>query len=405
MKILWIARTCPFPANDGEKLRVFNLLTALSVRHELTVIYREIDDDDHEGAGVLQSICRGGVHAVRVPRPRGVVDKLRWVLPFVFSRYPVALSTVYFEPIRRKLAQVAEGQRFDIVQVEHSSLAIYLDHVRFEGAPATVLTMHNIDHVRNARVLANTPWGLTKLYYWFNQLRFKAWELDVMGRFDQVVAMSDVDRAMMLNDLPSLPVSVVPNGVDVSAMAFVPAPASSRQVIFVASMDSVANHDGAMFFLRDVWPLLLQQCPDAKLAFVGRNPLPELRALHDGQQVVVTGKVDDVMGYYREAAVAVVPLRSGGGTRLKILEAMSAGTPVVSTSVGCEGLDVTDGLDILIADEALAFAQAVQRLLDDPGLRASLAERARVTVEQVYDWPLVAARQDAAYQAAIAVLA
>lgn len=405
MKILWIARTCPFPANDGEKLRVFNLLKALAARHELTVIYREIDDDERAGADVLEGICRGGVHAVRVPRPRGMLDKLRWVLPFVFSRYPVALCTVYFESIRRELARVAEVQTFDIVQVEHSSLAIYLDRVRFAGAPATVLTMHNIDHVRNARVLANTPWGPTKLYHWFNQLRFKPWELGVMARFDRVVAMSEVDRAMMLADLPTLPVSVVPNGVDVSAVAFALAPAASRQVIFVASMDSEANHDGAMFFLRQVWPLLQRQCPDAKVAFVGRNPLPELLAAHDGLKVVVTGKVDDVMGYYRGAAVAVVPLRSGGGTRLKILEAMAAGTPVVSTSVGCEGLDVTDGLDILIADDAAAFAMAVQRLLDDPGMRSSFAQQARATVEQVYDWPLVSARQDAAYRDAQALRA
>ena len=401
LKVLWIARTCPYPANDGEKLRVYNLLKALAQRHDLTIVYRVMAEDERRGESELQKFCTGGVHGIEVPRPQGLLGKLRWLLPFVFSRYPVALCTVFFEPIRQRLTELAASRQFDVVQVEHSSLDIYLDHVKFQGQPATVLTLHNIDYIRNERVLQNTPVGPAKLYHWFNQRRFKAWELTAIRRYDRVIAMSDVDQRILLNDLPGLPVSVVPNGVDAHVIAFQPAPQASETVIFVASMDSEANHDGAMFFLREIWPHVKQARPAAVLKLVGRGPNAELRAQDNGRDVIVTGKVDDVIGYYREAAVAIVPLRSGGGTRLKILEAMAAGAPVVSTTVGAEGLDVHDGQDILIADTPQPFADAVLRLLSDGRQREALQNAARHLVETRYDWALIGQQQDTVYAQAL----
>lgn len=404
LRILWIARTCPFPANDGEKLRVFNLLKALSTEHELTVVYRVMAADEIAGEEELRKFCRGGVHGVNIPRPKGILRKIGWVLPFVISRYPISLATVFFEPIAAVLQALSTSQRFDIVQVEHSSLAIYLDRVHFAGSPATVLTMHNIDHVRNERVLRNTPWGIKKLYHYLNQRRFKRWELGVLQQFDEVIAMSSVDREMLLGDLPTLPVEVVPNGVDASAIAYLPAPPEATNVIFVASMDSEANHDGAMFFLREVWPLVRGQHQGACLQFVGRNPMPELVAAHNGNDVFVTGKVDDVLCYYQDAAVAIVPLRSGGGTRLKILEAMAAGTAVVSTTVGCEGLEVKDGRNIVVADEPAVFAQGVLRMLADREARMGIAKGGRELVEATYDWALIARQHDVVYRQAVAAV-
>jgi polysaccharide biosynthesis protein PslH len=401
LKVLWIARTCPYPANDGEKLRVFNLLKAVAERHDLTIVYRVMAADEQQGAAELNKFCTGGAHGIEVPRPQGLVGKLRWLLPFVFSRYPIALCTVFFEPIRRRLAELAAQERYDVVQVEHSSLDIYLDHVQFPGNPATVLTLHNIDYIRNERVLQNTPFGPAKLYHWFNQRRFKAWELKAIRRYDRVIAMSDIDRGILLKDLPGLPVDVVPNGVDARAITYQPAPEASETVIFVASMDSEANHDGAMFFVREIWPMVKQARPGAVLKLVGRGPHAELQAQHNGQDVVVTGKVADVLGFYREAGVAVVPLRSGGGTRLKILEAMAAGSAVVSTTVGCEGLDVNDGQDILIEDEPRAFADAVLRLLGDVARRRALQQAARRLVENRYDWALIGQQQDRVYTEAL----
>ena len=399
LSILWIARTCPLPANDGEKQRVFNLLKALAQWHDLTVVCRLIEPEEQAGLQALRGICKA-VHAVQIPRPRGWLDRLRWAAPFVLSRYPLSLCTVYFEPIRRLLQEVVDASVFDIIQVEHSSLSIYLDRLRLRGRPATILTMHNIDYLRSARVLANQRPGLRWLYMKLDSIKFRAWELAALKRFDHVITMSQLDRSLLLVDSPPLKVSVVPNGVDAATVPYAAPLPSSERVVFVASMDSDANHDGAMFLMQDIWPLVKAKRPAARLIIVGRGPRPALRSLHNGQDIVVTGKVGEVLSFYRDAAVAVVPLRSGGGTRLKILEAMAAGIPVVTTTVGCEGIEVKAGVHALFADDPAAFAAAVVRLMDEPALALRLSAAAREFVERVYDWGVIAVGHDALYRQA-----
>jgi glycosyltransferase involved in cell wall biosynthesis len=400
MKLLWIVRTCPYPANDGEKLRVYNLLKALSVHHEITLVCRVMDPEEQTGLDELRKFCKA-VHGVSVPRPQGLPERVKWVAPFVFSRYPVALCTVFFPAIAHVLQELAEKEQFDIVQVEHSSLTIYLDHVHFRGTPPTVVTMHNVDFIRNERIIENTPLGLLKLYHVANQMRFKKWELDSVRRYSSVVAMSEFDKQLLLAELPSLPVHIVPNGVDISGISFSPVTDNLKKIIFVASMDSEANHDGAMFFAKEIYPLVKQKHSSSSITFVGRNPRQELKEIDNGNDLLVTGKVTDVSDYYRQATVAIVPLRSGGGTRLKILEAMAAGTPVVSTTVGCEGLDLIDQEHLLIADTPQAFAAAVSRLLSDTSFRLGLIERARKCVEVHYDWQLIARQHESVYRKAV----
>lgn len=400
LSILWIARTCPLPANDGEKQRVYNLLKALARWHDLTVVCRLIEPEEEAGVEALRGICKT-VQAVHIPRPRGALDRLRWALPFLLSHYPLSLCTMYFESIRRLLQRVADETVFDIVQVEHSSLSIYLDKVKFRGRPAQVLTMHNIDYLRSARVLANQLPGLRRLFMKLDAVRFRAWELAALSRFDRVITMSALDRALLLNDSPGLRISVVPNGVDTKAVSYLAPAPMSEVVVYVASMDSFANHDGAMFLVQDIWPLVKAQRPAARLLIVGRAPRPALLSLHNGQDIVVTGKVAEVLDFYRGAAVAVVPLRSGGGTRLKILEAMAAGVPVVSTTVGCEGIEASAGVNVLLADESASFAAAMLKVMGDPVLQQRLSAAAREFVEESYDWGVIAEGHDALYRQAV----
>lgn len=405
MKILWIARTCPWPPHDGEKLRVFHLLSALARTHEVTLVCRVMNEAQRAGLDVLRRLGVE-VHGAFVPPPRHHAERLRWVLPFLFSREPVSLATVYFEPVAEALRAATADRRFDVVQVEHSSMTVYLDRVPLAGRPLRVLTMHNIDALRNERLIAHTPFGLRQLFLRLDQRRFRRWEPAAVARYDLVVTMSALDGELLRAAQPRLETVVIPNGVDCAGVAFVPPADDASSLVFVASMDSEANDDAAHFLLDEVLPRLRAADAPAhgvpgvapRVCLVGRGPSPALRARADGRRVVVTGPVEDVLPWYREAAVAVVPLRSGGGTRLKILEAMAAGVPVVSTSVGAEGLDLVPGEHLLIADGAEPLAAAVQRLLDDPALRRTLAARARAHVERHHDWPLVAARQDEMYR-------
>lgn len=398
MKILWIARTCPWPANDGEKLRVYNLLKHLGARHDITLVCRVMSDEEMAGLSVLRSCC-AAVHGVHVPRPSGILRKVKWALPFVLSRYPISLATVFFPQILEVLRRIGGSEPFDVVQVEHSSLSIYLDHVVFSGNPKLLVTMQNIDFVRNARVVRNMPFGVMKCFSLLNEIRFKKWELNALRRFDGIIAMSENDMDLLKKEVPDVPVHVVRNGVDTAGISFAPAGPPAPKMIFVASMDSEANHDGALFFLKEIFPLLKKSHPGAAVTFVGRNPRKELSDRQNGTDIVVTGNVEDVSPYYRDAAVAIVPLRSGGGTRLKILEAMAAGVPVVSTCIGCEGLDVYDGEHLLVAAPPRRFAESVGRLLTDTVLRDRLVRQARQKVESDYDWRFIARQHDAVYRA------
>jgi polysaccharide biosynthesis protein PslH len=242
---------------------------------------------------------------------------------------------------------------------------------------------------------------VSKLFQYLNQLRFKDFELGALKRYTAIIAMSELERRLLLAENPHMSVHVVPNGVDAHGISFQPAEDSCRSIIFVASMDSEANHDGAMYCIREIWPRVRASRQDLRLALVGRNPRSELIACHNGDDIVVTGKVNDVFPYYRNAVVAIVPLRSGGGTRLKILEAMAAGTAVVSTSIGCEGLDVEDGKNILVADAPDHFAASIVRLLGDGACRRLVVTEARRLVEEHYDWDLIGQQHDKVYRHAV----
>jgi glycosyltransferase involved in cell wall biosynthesis len=261
--------------------------------------------------------------------------------------------------------------------------------------------LHNIDSIRTERVLEHTPFGFTKLYQYLNQRRFKRWEMESLARYDTVMTMSEIDKRSVLAELPELRVSVVPNGVDCRGIAFAPVSYPPKSLLLVSSFGSDANRDAAMVLLDTIFPLVVRRHPDATVTIVGRDPRPELLARHDDRRVFVTGTVPDVMPYYRTAAVAVVPLRAGGGTRLKILEAMAAGVPVVSTSIGAEGLDVVPGEHLLIADDPEAFAAAIDRLLTAASVRVAITASARKLVERLYDWASIAEQHDDVYRLSV----
>jgi glycosyltransferase involved in cell wall biosynthesis len=218
-------------------------------------------------------------------------------------------------------------------------------------------------------------------------------------RFDGILAVSNADRDTFGRLYPGAaarPIHVVPTGVDTAF--FAPAgdapeaasPAASRSLIFTGSMDWLPNEDAMAFFCRDILPLLRSEEPDVTISIVGRAPTPAVRRLASEHGVTVTGRVDDVRPYMRDAAVYVVPLRIGGGTRLKIFEAMAMAKAVVSTTVGAEGLPVTAGEHLLIADEPRGFARGVVRLLRDIDKRRAVEQAARQLVVSKYDWSVVA---------------
>jgi sugar transferase (PEP-CTERM/EpsH1 system associated) len=304
-------------------------------------------------------------------------------LPYAVAKYR---STAF----RRKLDELLKEQPFDLIVCDFLFPAVNLP--RRLPCPAVIFT-HNVESEIWRRHAETRPGALGRFLYGWQHRRMLRYEGRTLERFDGVLAVSDADRATFLRlygDGVPRPVQVVPTGVDTGYFAPEASPADSRTLVFTGSMDWLPNEDAMVYFCREVLPLIRADEPAVTLSIVGRAPTPAVTKLAEDHGVTVTGRVDDVRPHMREAAVYVVPLRIGGGTRLKIFEAMAMGRAVVSTTVGAEGLPVTSGEHLVLADEPRTFARAAVRLLRDVGRRRALETAARAFVVERYDWSAVA---------------
>jgi glycosyltransferase involved in cell wall biosynthesis len=330
------------------------------------------------------------VHVIpRRPVSKGSPRFLGHAAMHLLRPLPYAVGAYVSRAYQRRLAALLAAESFDVVVCDFLPPAANLP----ARMPCpTVLFTHNVEaEIWRRHYETTTSWwkrGLMK-QQWHRMLRF---ERDAARRFDLVLAVSDTDRETVQRLYGPLdsPVRVVPTGVDTSFFAPISGEPRRPHIVFTGSMDWLPNEDGMLFFVREVLPLIRQKESAATLSIVGRAPTPAVRQLAAEPGVTVTGRVDDVRPYMDDAAVYIVPLRIGGGTRLKIFEAMSMAKAVVSTTVGAEGLPVTSGRDVMIADEPARFAQAVVHLIRDQDLRRRIESAARELVVAKYDWAAVA---------------
>jgi glycosyltransferase involved in cell wall biosynthesis len=268
-----------------------------------------------------------------------------------------------------------------------------------------VFDAHNAEYVLQRRVFETDVrqprrW-LGALYSWLQWRRLRSYEARVCQLADRVLACSAADASALKRLVPGLQVVVVPNGVDISHYEpgdVAPAPLRDQALVFTGKMDFRPNVDAVLWFCSQVWPLVRQSEPDAQFYIVGRDPHPRLGPLTGMPGVTLTGFVDDIRPYIAAACVYVVPLLTGGGTRLKVLEAMAMGKALISTRLGCEGIDAQPGRDLVLADEAGEFALQVVALLRDASRREALGRAARTFVERYFDWPIVTAPLEQVYE-------
>ncbi len=393
MRVLLLTYGVPWPLNSGPRIRDFNLLQGLAGRTEVTLCCFAKDEIEIPDLSELRKLCR----EVRVYRPgqRSFWEHAGAIAKALCRGVPLATCPLFYPEFAGELRSLARRDSVGIFQIEHSILAGYACAAP-EGC-RTVLSLHNVGSVQYAR-MARLDVGVWRRA----GFRAKAWlvgrsEARYAARFSHLIAVSSADAALLRRTNRSLPVSVVENGVDCARFQPLPEAPSGNDLLFAGVMGYPPNADAVRFFCREILPLVRREVPDARLLIAGQSPPPEVRSLAASEGVSVLPDVADMIPCYQGARLAVVPLRAGGGTRLKILEAMALGRAVVLTSIGCEGIDVSPGRDILIADEPRDFAACVVSLLRDPALRAALAARARQTVESRYDWPLLAAKQVAVY--------
>jgi sugar transferase (PEP-CTERM/EpsH1 system associated) len=383
MRLLFLTPRLPYPPNRGGEIIIFNVLRTLSQRHELALVsfYDSPDELDHRPE--LARFCR---HIELVPRaskfdPRVVAE---WV--FLNHSYSEARhrSRAFAEAIRRVLA-VFPAQ---VVQLETFLLGQYLPQLT--DIP-TVLHMHDVTWLMWDRLVRVTAPPL-KYPIAIEARRIRRDESAVCRAVDVCATVSSVDRAALTAALDPPPrVVVVTPGVDTDRMPQITPPPAGSGILFVGSMHYAPNVDAVEYFCRDILPRIAAERPDVTFTIVGAKPSPAVVRLAQNPRVTVTGLVDDVRPYYASSAVTVIPLRVAGGVRLKILEGLALGSPMISTSIGAEGLGLTDGVELLIADTPESFAAAVVRLLDDGELRRTLSEQARQAAERRFSWNAVAA--------------
>jgi glycosyltransferase involved in cell wall biosynthesis len=272
--------------------------------------------------------------------------------------------------------------RFDVAVCDFLSASLNFPQ---KLVTPTVLFQHNVESSLWKRIAATESNPIKRMAFGIEAAKMSQYEGAALRRFHHIIAVSEHDRKQMLEMYPAAQITVVPTGVDTSKFSVAPpSSANPPRIVFTGSMDWDPNIDAVEYFCEQIWPGILAQFPNAVFQIVGRNPHAKVRRLASSS-VQVTGTVPSVTDYLRDATVVVVPLRVGGGTRLKIFEAMAMGKAVVSTSIGAEGLEVESGRDLILADDAAAFAESILLLLRDAALRRKY-EEAAVALASQHDW-------------------
>ena len=386
MRILYFSPRDCWPLTSGARLRDYYLAREISRHAKLTYL------GFARTAGLEMKSGRAGLdqelECILVPRrntysPANLIRGLAGPLP-------VNILNFTTQGMRAELERILRSDRFDLVQMEGVHLYAYLPVIAAApGRPRVIADWHNIESELIRRYSENLSPLLPKRWYAARTARLvETLEGSLLDKCDAHLVCSERERKVLLARSPAAQIRVVENGVDTAA--FVPQESQTkrqrRDLVFVGSMDYHANIDAAMYFSREIWPQLHALRPDLRFMIVGSRPTTEIVALGQQAGITVTGTVDSVAPYYEAALAAVVPLRVGSGTRLKVLESMAAGVPAISTRLGAEGLSVTDGKHLILADSAAEFTSAVTRLANDPAEWERIALAGRELVVRRYDW-------------------
>lgn len=400
MHILWLKTELLHPVDKGGKIRTYETLKHLKERNRVT--YLCLDD----GTAAPDAETRASEYChdlIRVPfwaPPKGSAAFYADLARNVFSTLPYAVAKYRSSAMRDAIRTAALDREVDLVICDFLTPSLNVPHDL--GVP-TLLFQHNVEAAIWERHAAVAGHPVKKAYLREQWRRMRVFERQECRRFDHVIAVSDVDRDAFRREYGVADVTAVPTGVDTDY--FRPSgavPAARHNIAFTGSMDWMPNEDGIGWFVRDILPLVRRSIPDATLSIVGRNPSPGVKALASSAPgIEVTGTVPDIRPYLERAATIIVPLRVGGGTRLKIFEAMGMERPIVSTTIGAEGLPVEDGRDIRIADDAASFAAAVVALLQDPAEGARLGAAAARQVREQFGWQRVTEQFAAACTATV----
>lgn len=374
--------------DSGGKIRTGNILKRLARNHEITLISNVESPGDDAHLSQMKSFCS---RFLPVPWRETPKHSLKFYLRLVlnlFSRYPVSVLNDHSKPLRQAVEREISMHHYDVAICDFVQSALNFKNV--DGVP-TILFQHNVESQIARRHFENSANILARLFWYGQWQKMRRFEERQCKRFNTVIAVSKNDKNLFQTEYGLKNVHTIPTGVDVDY--FVPAPKTSTalSLVFCGSMDWLPNEDAMIFFVDAILPTIRARIPEVKLTIVGRNPSPALqRRMRRHPEITLTGWVQDIRPYIAQSSVYVVPLRIGGGTRMKIYEALAMGKAIVSTSVGAEGLSLRNEEHIIIADEPREFAESIIALLNDEAKRTRLEKTGAQYVRDNFAWEKVA---------------
>ena len=391
MKIIFLISQIPYPPDTGAKIRSFNLIRRLAERHEITLVTYADKNRELSKIEALRKYCKKVIVVRRSGKPA-----LYTLFTNIFSVFPYTIDKYYSKDMERRISELIKDGKYDLVHCDSLQMSLNL---RSAANVPLVLTEHNVESQILERCVLNEKNFLKKTYIKLQTQKLSDYEISACRSFNRCITVSETDRFYLADNSGIDTISVVPNGVDCEYFRPQNARIKPYRLVFTGSLDWLPNEDALVYFFNDIYPALKRKVPGLNITVVGRNPSQKLLRIAEREpRIHITGSVNDVRPYIAESEIFIVPLRIGGGTRLKILEAMAMGKPVISTSIGAEGLDVEDGRNILLADMPEDFNRHIIELFQNNEKRSKLAKAGRKLVEEKYDWSKIAKELERAWR-------
>jgi sugar transferase (PEP-CTERM/EpsH1 system associated) len=391
MNILWLSHFVPYPPKGGNLQRSFNLLKEVSKENQVFLLafnqksLLPAAEKLKESVEHLRSFCKD-VQVFDIPCEKSTGSWIKLLLGNLFSPLPYSTEKFHSERMEQAIRAVIRNHQIDLVHFDTVALA---ELGRALKGQKKVLNHHNIESALLLSRARRERNFLKRFYLLLQGNKLSRYESNTYGEFHLNVVVSEEDKNRLRSHSPKTEVEVIPNGVDTTYFEVSDSQLRKSNLIFAGGMNWFPNRDAILYFSEKIWPLLKKKLPDVSFTLIGSSPPKKIMDLGRKEKIEVMGFVDDVRPYLAQAAAYVVPIRAGGGTRLKILDAFACGKAVISTSIGCEGLDVTPNRNILIGDSPNQFAEQVIKVCTDGDLMKSLGEEGRKLVEENYSWRLI----------------
>lgn len=389
MKLLIISSFLPYPLFSGGHVRLYNLMKRLAKHHTLTLVCEKREYQTREDIKEIEVLCKSVIFVERKKQ-----WSIRNILKTAWSRYPFLLTGHTQKNLQTKIQELLQKESFDLIHIE----TFYVMQNLPEVSLPTVLVEHNIEYLVYKRLVSKVPLFLRPLFL-IDIQKLQYWERFFWKKATKLVAVSNEEKIIMERD----DVEIVPNGVDINKFKLKtqnPKPKTSeRRILFIGDFRWIQNRDAVRWILKEIWPQINSKL-DLTLWIVGRKIPDEIRKLINDKNVIFDENApSETEKIFAQADMLLAPIRVGGGTSYKILEAMASGVPVITTKLGIEGIQAIDGESVLLADTANDFTQKIEALLDD-SLYKKIAENARILIEQQHNWEIIVKKLEKVYESA-----